>query len=104
LALGLTGSTLTSTAVAAPIEARAQVTADVGAADRARDQAIAAARKAALEQAISSLDVTRDEAAVKDVLARPEAWTAAYRVLEVSARDGSIEVRIEVDVDIPRLR
>jgi hypothetical protein len=104
LALALTGSPLTSTAIAAPIEARGQATADVGAADRARDQAIAAARKAALEQAIASLDVTRDEAAVKDVLARPEAWTAAYRVLEVTARDGGIEVRIEVEIDIPRLR
>jgi hypothetical protein len=94
----------TSGAIAAPIEARAEATAEAGAADRARDQAIAAARRAALEQAIASLDVTRDEAAVKDVLARPEAWTAAYRVLEVSQRDGRIEVRIEVEVDIPRLR
>jgi hypothetical protein len=115
LALALTGWTLTtSTAVAAPIEARAEAAADVGAADRARDRAaaekslfdraIAAARKAALEQAIAGLDVARDEAAVKDVLARPEAWTAAYRVLEVITHDGRIEVRIEVEVDIPRLR
>ncbi len=97
-------STISMTAVAAPIEASASVPAQEGAADRARDQAIAGARKAALEQAIAALDVARDEAAVKDVLARPEAWTAAYRVLEVSARDGQIEVRIEVEIDIPRLR
>jgi hypothetical protein len=104
LALAIGISTISSHAVAAPIEASAGVPAEAGAADRARDQAIAAARKAALEQAIAGLDVARDEAAVKDVLARPEAWTTAYRVLEVIERDGQIEVRIEVEIDIPRLR
>jgi hypothetical protein len=106
LILALAGATApTSIAVAAPIEASAEAPAEAGAADRARDQAIASARKAALEQAIAGLDgVTRDEAAVKDVLARPEAWTAAYRVLEVIPLDGRIEVRIEVEIDVPRLR
>jgi hypothetical protein len=89
-------------ALAAPIEAtgsaaQAQV-------EHARDQAIFAARRAALEQAISSIDVTVDPAAVQAVLARPEAWTAAYRVLEVAERSGRIEVRVEVEIDVPRLR
>lgn len=104
LALAVGISAIPTMAAAAPIEASAGVPTQEGAADRARDQAIAAARKAALEQAIAGLDVARDEAAVKDVLARPEAWTAAYRVLEVSAKAGQIEVRIEVEIDIPRLR
>jgi hypothetical protein len=89
---------------AAPIEATGIGSANAGEADRARDRAITAARKAALEQAIASVDVPVDPNAVKQVLARPDAWTGAYRVLEVRSSNGGVEVRIEVDVDLPRLR
>lgn len=87
---------------AAPIEASAS--AEQAQAERARDQAIVAARRAALEQAISGIDVPVDPAAVQTVLDRSEAWTAAYRVLDVAEHDGRIEVRIEVEIDLPRLR
>lgn len=91
-------------AEAAPIEATATASAEAGEADRARDRAITAARKAALEQAIAGVDIPVDPDAVKQVLARPDAWTGAYRVLEVRSSDAGVEVRIEVDVDLPRLR
>ena len=91
-------------AEAAPIEATGSVSAEAGESDRARDRAIAAARKAALEQAISSVDTPVDPEAVKQVLARADAWTAAYRVLEVRSSDAGVEVRIEADIDLPRLR
>jgi hypothetical protein len=91
-------------AEAAPIEATGSVSAEAGEADRARDRAIAAARKAALEQAISSVDTPVDPEAVKQVLARADAWTAAYRVLEVRSSDAGVEVRIEAEIDLPRLR
>ncbi len=88
---------------AAPIEATAAASAEEQP-DRARDRAIAAARKAALEQAIAAVEVPVDAEAVAAVLARADAWTAAYRVLEVRAEGPGVEVRIEVEVDLPRLR
>jgi hypothetical protein len=94
---------LAAPAEAAPVEATGAASAE-GESDRARDRAIAAARKAALEQAISSVDSPTDADAVKQVLARADAWTASYRVLEVRATDASVEVRIEVEIDLPRLR
>lgn len=87
---------------AAPIEASASAKRDEVA--HARDQAIVAARRAALEQAISTIDVPVDATAVRAVLDRAEAWTAAYRVLEVSEQADRIDVRIEVEIDLPRLR
>jgi hypothetical protein len=101
VALALLGA---SQANAAPIEATGTVSAEQGEADRARDKAIAAARKAALEQAIASVDTPVDPEAVKQVLARADAWTAAYRVLEVRSDDAGVEVRIEAEIDLPRLR
>jgi hypothetical protein len=106
LALGLTLAVLAPSgrAEAAPIEATGSVSAEAGEADRARERAIAAARKAALEQAISSVDTPVDPEAVKQVLARADAWTAAYRVLEVRSSEAGVEVRIEAEIDLPRLR
>lgn len=87
---------------AVPIEASAS--AELRESERARDQAILAARTAALEQALAQVDVAVDDAAVKAVLARAEAWTAAYRVLELVEKEGRVEVRIEAEIDLPRLR
>jgi len=89
---------------AAPIEASASASASAGEADRARDRAISAARKAALEQAIAGIDTPVDADAVKQVLGRAEAWTAGYRVLELRSSETSVEVRIEAEIDLPRLR
>jgi hypothetical protein len=100
--VGAVGISAAARVEAAPIEASAS--AESSEAARARDQALEAARKAALEQAIDSIEIAVDEAAVKAVLARAEAWTAAYRVLEVRELDNGIEVRIEAEIDIPRLR
>jgi hypothetical protein len=102
IALALVGAS--SRVEAAPIEATGTVSAEAGEADRARERAIAAARKAALEQAISSVDTPVDPEAVKQVLARADAWTAAYRVLEVRTSEAGVEVKIEADIDLPRLR
>lgn len=88
---------------AAPIEATASDSGNTEP-DRARDRAIAAARKAALEQALASIDTPADPDAVKQVLARADAWTASYRVLEVRTGASSVDVRIEVEIDLPRLR
>ncbi|MFO7562598.1 MAG: hypothetical protein R6X02_08130 [Enhygromyxa sp.] len=103
LTLALVSWGASGRAEAAPIEASGSGT-DEGKGDRARDRAITAARKAALEQAIASVDVPVDPKAVEQVLARPDAWTGAYRVLEVRSTSAGVEVRIEVDVDLPRLR
>jgi hypothetical protein len=102
LVLALLGAS--GRANAAPIEATGTVSAADGEADRVRDKAITAARKAALEQAIASVDTPVDPEAVKQVLARADAWTAAYRVLEVRSSDAGVEVRIEAEIDLPRLR
>lgn len=104
LASALALTTASKRAMAAPIEATGSVSADAGEADRARERAIAAARKAALEQAIASVDTPVDAEAVKQVLARADAWTAAYRVLEVRTTEAAVEVRIEAEIDLPRLR
>lgn len=103
-ATALTLLIVSGRAEAAPIEATGTVSAEAGEADRARDRAIAEARKAALEQAISSVDTPVDAEAVKQVLARADAWTAAYRVLEVRSSEAGVEVRIEAEIDLPRLR
>jgi hypothetical protein len=90
---------------AAPIEGIGTSKVDPEAAARSRDRAVTAARKAALEQAIAGIvDVTVDPDAVKQVIARAETWTAAYRILEVAEQDGSMQARVEVDIDVPRLR
>ncbi|KIG12126.1 hypothetical protein DB30_01890 [Enhygromyxa salina] len=101
----VSSSTITcSRAEAAPIQASGSASAGAGKADRARDEATAKARKAALEQAISGVEIPTDPAAVTQVLARAEAWTAAYRVLEVTSVGDQLEVRVEVEIDVPRLR
>jgi hypothetical protein len=93
-----------SRAEAAPIEASGSASAASGSAGRARDEATAKARKAALEQAIAGVEIPTDPSALTQVLARAEAWTAAYRVLEVTTTQDQIEVRVEVEIDVPRLR
>lgn len=100
----LTLVSVTRPTSAAPIEAAGSASADSGEADRAREKAIAAARKAALEQAIASVDTPVDPDAVTQVLARADAWTAGYRVLEVRTGEAGVEVRIEAEIDLPRLR
>lgn len=90
---------------AAPIEGIGTSKVDPEAGARSRDRAVTAARKAALEQAIAGIvDVSVDADAVKQVLARAETWTAAYRILEVGEQDGNMQARVEVDIDVPRLR
>lgn len=87
---------------AAPIEASG--TASAAAADDARELAIIAARRAALEQALEAMELEPDEIALAQVRERPEAWTSAYRLLSISDADGMIEARVEVEIDLPRLR
>lgn len=87
---------------AAPIEASASAADASG--ERARAQAISAARRGALEQALAAIEIAKDDAAVAEVLARADAWTAAYRVLEVVDASAGVEVRVEVEIDLPRLR
>ncbi|MFV8753011.1 hypothetical protein ACNOYE_20890 [Nannocystaceae bacterium ST9] len=90
---------------AAPVEGLGTSKVDPEAAARSRDRAVTAARKAALEQAIAGItDVSVDPDAVAQVLDRAETWTAAYRILEVAEQDGAMQARVEVDIDVPRLR
>lgn len=91
-------------AEAAPIEASASAPHEEGSSDRARDEAVTAARKAALEQAIAEIEIAVDETAVQQVLARAEAWTGGYRLLEVVDEGGTLTVTIEAEIDLPRLR
>jgi hypothetical protein len=94
---------LASVTHAKPIEGRGSAEIE-GQGAKARDRAIGEARTEALEQALSSLGVTTDPAALAQVRAHPESWTGAYRVLGVTEEAGRVEVEIEVEIDIPRLR
>ncbi|MCA9700442.1 MAG: hypothetical protein KC431_23145 [Myxococcales bacterium] len=89
---------------AAPIEASASAPADAAGSEGARGQALAQARRAALEQAIATIDIPVDDTAVAAVLARFEAWTAGYRVLAVEDLGAELRVTIEAEIDLPRLR
>ncbi|NVB41234.1 hypothetical protein G6O69_25570 [Pseudenhygromyxa sp. WMMC2535] len=89
---------------AAPVEASSSASASEDSRQGARERALTQARRVALEQAIATIDVAVDEQAVAQVLARAEAWTAGYRVLEVREDAGEVEVRVEVEIDLPRLR
>ncbi len=90
---------------AAPVEGGAASTIAKGDAARAREQALADARRNALEQAISTItDVSVDTSAVQQVLTSADAWTASYRVLSVSETPTEVTARVEVEIDVPRLR
>lgn len=65
--------------------------------------ALIAARQAALERALAELPVDADPEQVKRVLARAEAWTSAYRILEQDQDGGRVRLRVEVEVDTKRL-
>ncbi len=98
-------SLVTTPALAAPVEGVAAVALDPDASARDRERAIAAARKAALEQAIAGIaDVEVDPTALQQVLAQSDSWTAAYRILEVGEQGGQLQAKVEVDIDVPRLR
>lgn len=98
-------SLVTTPALAAPVEGVAAVALDPDASARDRERAIAAARKAALEQAIAAIaDVEVDPTALQQVLAQSDSWTAAYRILEVGEQGGQLQAKVEVDIDVPRLR
>jgi hypothetical protein len=103
----LAGSSILAPRIAraAPIEGIGTSKVDPQAAARSRDHAVTAARRAALEQAIAGIvDVEVDPDAVKQVLAGAETWTAAYRILEVGEQGDTMQARVEVDIDVPRLR
>lgn len=93
-------------ASAAPIEADGRAAHTSGETDGARDRAIAAARRSALDRVIASIEgeLQVDPTAVAKVLERADAWTAGYRVLEVREQAGELAVTIEAEIDIPRLR
>lgn len=90
---------------AAPIEGVGTSKVDPEASARSRDRAIESARRAALEQAIAGItDVAVDPDAVAQVLAAADTWTAAYRILAVGEVDGAMQAKVEVEIDVPRLR
>lgn len=93
-------------AFAEPIEASGEATlAEIKDAtpERARAQAIQRARARALELALGRLEGPVDAQARKAVLAVPDAWTGAYRVLGVETQGDKVVVRVEVELDLPRL-
>lgn len=71
--------------------------------ERARAAAVDRARRAALEAALAGLSGPIDPAARKAVLQHPEAWTGAYRVLSTNSDGTTVDVEIEVDIDLARL-
>lgn len=70
----------------------------------ARKEALRRARDAALRAAIESLVQATDPAAKARVLERMDGWTGAYRILEEREVGQDVEVRVEVEVDLARLR
>ncbi|EDM78257.1 hypothetical protein PPSIR1_08731 [Plesiocystis pacifica SIR-1] len=104
--VGLVSLAAPTRAQAAPVEASASVPHEPGATDGARDAAVDEARKLALEQALTTIreQVRVDEAAVAGILEHAQAWTAGYRILEVETAGQELRVRVEVEIDLPRLR
>jgi hypothetical protein len=69
-----------------------------------RRAALLRAREAALVEALGSLSVPVDEGARKAVLGQVELWTGAYRVMEENSDGATITIKVEVEVDLGRLR
>jgi hypothetical protein len=68
----------------------------------ARDQALARARKQALEAAVEQVGAA-DPALRKQVLAAPGAWTGAYRVLQQGDDGATATAVVSVEIDTARL-
>lgn len=88
-------------AVAAPFNGRGQ--APRTEAD-ARTQALGRARQAALEEALRAIPEPAEPGAVEAVLGASSAWTRAYRVLAWHDDGATLDVEVEVEIDLPRLR
>lgn len=74
-----------------------------------RQRALAKARKAALTAALDQLAAelpkgSIDKAARKAVLKAADSWTGAYRVLREREDAGAVDLEIEADIDLARLR
>lgn len=69
-----------------------------------RRQALLRARHAALEGALGTILVPIDDEARKAVLSQVEAWTGAYRIVEEKTDGATVTVKVEVELDIGRLR
>lgn len=95
VALGLMGGPSLAMARTEPVEAEAQA--------KTARKALLAARKAALELALSELPVEADPEQIKAVMARAEAWTSAYRILEQEQEGANVRLKVEVEVDTKRL-
>lgn len=85
-----------------PFVGEARVVVDDTNASNQRTQALVEARTEALRAAIADLSLERTPAAA-EVLANPQPWTAAYRVLEQTRDGDEMVLRLEVDIDVPRL-
>lgn len=104
IALALVGTS--SVAHAAPIQGAGQATASETkkpSLAQARARALRRARRAALEAALGQVSGPIDGAARKAVLAATEAWTGAYRVLSERSDGETVDLELEVEIDLVRL-
>lgn len=103
LGVGLVAAALTGLAPipvsAAPFEGQAALESETPDA-KARRKAVSEARAAAFDAAVESLEASVDKAALAQARASLDVWTSSYRVLEM----GAGRVRVEVEIDLPRLR
>lgn len=109
IALGIVAACAASTLLAGQAEARTEPFEGLGEAPRvsgasARRQALQRARDAALDTALEQLEISVDPAARDAVLARADGWTGAYRILDEQDDGETVRVKVEVDVDLARLR
>ncbi len=89
---------------AVPYEGMGQAPATAAGKTPARRAALMRAREAALSEALGTIRVPMDETARKDVLSRVETWTGAYRILDEANDGATITVKVEVEIDLARLR
>jgi hypothetical protein len=68
-----------------------------------RARALRRARRAALEAALRQVAGPVDPSARKAVLDSADAWTGAYRVLSEQSDGQSVDIEVEVEVDLVRL-
>lgn len=98
---GLTGD---ASAAVAPFEGVGQAPATESKGPPPRRQALLRAREAALLEALGNVDVAVDAGARTAVVGQYEAWTGAYRIVEEKNDGATITVKLEVEIDLARLR
>jgi len=69
----------------------------------ARDKALKGAREDALRAAVERIEHSIDRKALQAVQANLAVWTSSYRVVERVSGEDTLRLRVEFEIDLPRL-